>query len=102
MASINLYELLGISKERADEIAKKVRASFSESEGPAEWILRLKDEFGIDQESAEIFSCGWFAGKYAGVSEVFSAVQNEMNKVEKEQTKKAELKQKYNSLDGYA
>ena len=51
---ITLYQLLGITKERADEISRMVRASFSESSGPTEWIVRLAEEFQIDrQELAE-------------------------------------------------
>ncbi len=102
MADATLYELLGVSKERADEIAKKVRASFSESKSPAEWISRLINEFNVDQENAEIFACGWFAGKYAGVSEVFNVVQREIDEMEKEQVEKAEKKSKYPPPDGYA
>lgn len=67
MANKTLYELLGVSKEQAEEIAKKVRALFSYSKTPDEWIFRLIEEFHIDKENAEIFACGWFAGKYAGV-----------------------------------
>jgi hypothetical protein len=102
MADATLYELLGVSKKRAAEIAKKVRVSFSESKGPAEWISRLIDEFDIDQESAEIFACGWFAGKYAGVSEVFNVVQREIDEMEKDQVEKAEKKSNYSPPDGYA
>jgi hypothetical protein len=102
MADVSLYELLGISKENADEIAKKVRASFSESKGPVEWIERLISEFDIDRENAEIFACGWFAGKYAGVSEVFNAVQREIDDMEKDRLDKAELESRYNPPDGYA
>ncbi|MDM7934561.1 MAG: hypothetical protein QUS08_04130 [Methanothrix sp.] len=97
MSETTLYELLGISRERADEIAKKVRASFSESSGPAEWIRRLVDEFQIDQEKAESFACGWFAGKYAGVSEVFNVVQREMDKMERDQAER-----RHPPPDGYA
>jgi hypothetical protein len=57
-------------------------------------ISRLIDEFDIDQESAEIFACGWFAGKYAGVSEVFNVVQREIDEMEKEN--------KHPPPDGYA
>ena len=46
---ITLYQLLGITKERADEIARMVRASFSGSNGPTEWIVRLAEEFQIDR-----------------------------------------------------
>ncbi len=102
MSELTLYELLGISKERADEIAKKVRASFSESKSPAEWISRLINEFNIDQGNAEIFACGWFAGKYAGVSEVFNVVQREIGKMEKNQAEQAEKNSKYPPPDGYA
>jgi hypothetical protein len=48
MSNVTLYELLGITKERADEVARKVRASFSESETPGQWIRELIEEFGID------------------------------------------------------
>jgi len=102
MTDVTLYKLLGVPKERADEIARKVRASFSESKGPAEWIMRLIDEFDIDQESAEIFACGWFAGKYAGVSEVFNVVQREIDEMEKYQAEKSEKESKYPPPDGYA
>jgi hypothetical protein len=98
MADTTLYELLGVSKERADEIAKKVRASFSESDGPDIWIRRLIDEFGIDEKNAEIFACGWFAGKYAGVSEVFNVVQRGMDEIEKDRTEKRDR----SGMDGYA
>lgn len=99
MADATLYEILGVSKERADEIAKIVRRSFSESKSPADWIKELIEEFGITPETAEVFACGWFAGKYAGVSEVFSAVQREMDKLEKD---RAEKESKYQQPDGYA
>ena len=102
MADISLYELLGISKENADEIAKKVRASFSESKGPAQWIERLISEFDIDREDAEIFACGWFAGKYAGVSEVFNAVQKEIDDMQKDRLLKAEGEGRSIPPDGYA
>ncbi|MCX6670066.1 MAG: hypothetical protein NTV25_09755 [Methanothrix sp.] len=102
MADVTLYKLLGVSKEQADEIARRVRASFSESKGPAEWISRLIDEFDIDQESAEIFACGWFAGKYAGVSEVFNVVAREIDEMEKDQAGRAEKENKYPPPDGYA
>jgi hypothetical protein len=83
MAEVTLYEILGISKERADEIARKVRKAFSESENPKDWMKRLIEESGVTPEQAEIFACGWFAGRYAGVSEVFKVVQREMEKMEK-------------------
>ena len=102
MVEVSLYKLLGISKENADEIAKKVRASFSESKGPAQWIERLITEFDIDPENAEIFACGWFAGKYAGVSEIFNAVQREIDDMEKGRLEKEEVEGKYNPPDGYA
>jgi hypothetical protein len=85
-----------------DEIAKKVRASFSESKGPAQWIERLISEFDIDREDAEIFACGWFAGKYAGVSEVFNAVQKEIDDMQKDRLEKAEGESRYIPPDGYA
>ncbi len=98
MADATLYEILGISKERADEIAKIVRKSFSKSKSPADWIKELIDDFGITPETAEVFACGWFAGRYAGVSEVFNVVQKEMDKLEKD---KAEKESKYPQSDGY-
>jgi len=97
MADVTLHGLLGVSKERAAEIAKKVRESFSESDGPDIWIRRMIEEFGIDEENAEIFACGWFAGKYAGVSEVFNVVQREMDEMEKDQIEK---RNRY-ATDGY-
>jgi len=99
MTDATLYEILGISKERADEIAKMVRKSFSKSKSPADWIKEMIDDFGITPETAEIFACGWFAGRYAGVSEVFNVVQKEMDKLEKD---KAEKESKYPQSDGYA
>jgi hypothetical protein len=103
MTDITLYELLGVSKERSEEIAKKVRASFSESKGPAEWISRMIDEFHIaDPKTAEIFACGWFAGRYAGVSEVFRSVQREVERMDRDQVLKAEKESKYSPQDGYA
>ena len=69
---------------------------------PAEWIRELIEEFGIDQENAEIFACGWFAGKYAGVSEVFNVVQKEMDVMEKDRAEKKEMESKYPAPDGYA
>jgi hypothetical protein len=102
MPDVSLYKLLGISKENADEIAKKVKVSFSESKGPAQWIERLITEFDINPENAEIFACGWFAGKYAGVSEVFNAVQREIEDMEKGRLENAEVESRYNPPDGYA
>ncbi|MDD4160857.1 MAG: hypothetical protein PHW87_00070 [Methanothrix sp.] len=102
MANTTLYELLGVSKERADEIAKKVRVSFSDSKTPAEWILRLIEEFHISKEDAEIFACGWFAGKYAGVSEVFNAVQKEMDERELDLAEKRDMENRHPPPDGYA
>jgi hypothetical protein len=65
MVDATLYELLGISKKRADEIiAKLVRVAFRESKSPAEWIQRLIDDFGVTREDADIFACAWFAGRY--------------------------------------
>ncbi len=97
MADATLYQLLGISRERAEEIAKMVRTAFSESKSPAEWVTRLVDEFGIEPENAEIFACGWFAGRYAGVSEVFNAVQREMDAIEKSERDSMNY-----PIDGYA
>ncbi|OPY49256.1 MAG: hypothetical protein A4E48_02348 [Methanosaeta sp. PtaU1.Bin060] len=103
MTDVTLYELLGLSKEQSDEIAKKVRAFFSESRSPADWIGRMIDEFHIaDPKSAEIFACGWFAGRYAGVSEIFRSVQREVERMEKDQVVKAEKESKYSPQDGYA
>ncbi len=107
MKDVALYELLGISKERSDEIAKKVRASFSESRGPADWIKRLIDEFDIDPKTAEIFACGWFAGRYAGVLEVFKAVQKEVERMERDHGERAEVERakkesRHSQQDGYA
>ena len=98
MADATIYEILGISKERANEIAKIVRKSFSQSKSPADWIKELIDDFGITPETAEVFACGWFAGRYAGVSEVFNVVQREMDKLDKD---KAEKERKYPQSDGY-
>ena len=98
-----LYELLGISRERADEIAGMVRASFSESRGPSEWIVRLAEQFHIEgEELAEAFACGWFAGKYAGVSEVFQTVQKEIDKRETDMALEKEKQSRYPPPDGYA
>ena len=104
MTDVTLYELLGISKERSEEIAKKVRDSFSESRGPADWISRMIDEFHIvvDPKTAEIFACGWFAGRYAGVSEVSKAVQVEVERMERDQAVKTEKDSKYSPQNGYA
>ena len=102
MADVTLHKMLGMTKERAEEIAKRVRASFSESKSPAEWIASLRDEFDVDQKNAEIFACGWFAGKYAGVSEVFNAVQRGIDEMETKEEKKRETESKYPSPDGYA
>ncbi len=101
MADATLYKLLGISKERAEEIAKRVREAFSESKSPEEWVKRLAEEFDISPEKAEAFACGWFAGRYAGVSDVFNVVQKEMDKIEKDKAEKAE-KESQNCMDGYA
>lgn len=104
MADNTLYELLGISKERAEEIAKAVRKAFSESQCADDWVKRLVEELGITSENAEIFACGWFAGRYAGVSEVFNVVQREMDKMEKDRAEKAEKAEKDSRYltDGYA
>jgi hypothetical protein len=101
MADTTLYKLLGISRERAEEIARLVREAFSESKSPEEWVKRLVDEFDIDPKKAEAFACGWFAGRYAGVSEVFKVVQKEMDKIEKDKVEKAEKESRY-CMDGYA
>jgi hypothetical protein len=101
MTIVTLYDLLGITRERADEVAKKVKASFSESETPGQWIRELIDEFDIDEDKAEVFACGWFAGKYAGVSEVFNVVQKEVEMMERDRVEKKEMESKYQGLDGY-
>jgi len=97
MAEVTLYEILGISKERADEIARMVRKAFSESENPKDWVKRLIEDAGVTPEKAEIFACGWFAGRYAGVSEVFNVVQRDMDKMEK-----GRVKDNYPPTEGYA
>jgi hypothetical protein len=98
-----LYELLGISRERADEIARMVRASFSQSKSPSEWIAGLAEEFQIKEgEMAEVFACGWFAGKYAGASEVFQTVQKEIDRRELDLAEKKEKQSRHPPPDGYA
>jgi hypothetical protein len=97
MAEVTLYEILGISKERADEIARRVRKAFSESENPKDWVKRLIEDAGVTRETGEVFACGWFAGRYAGVSEVFNVVQKEMDKLEK-----GRAKDDYPPTQGYA
>jgi hypothetical protein len=97
MAEVTLYEILGISKERADEVARRVRKAFSESRNPQDWVKRLIEDAGVTPETAEIFACGWFAGRYAGVSEVFNVVQREMYKMEK-----GKEKDNYLPTEGYA
>jgi hypothetical protein len=89
--------ILGISKDRADEIARIVRRAFSESENPTDWVKRLIEKADMTPEKAEIFACGWFAGRYAGVSEVFNVVQREMDKMEK-----GREKDNYPPTEGYA
>lgn len=102
-ANTTLYKMLGISRERADEIARVVRASFSESRSPSEWVRRLAEEFHIEgEELAEAFACGWFAGKYAGVSEVFQTVQREIDRRETDLAEKKERHNRYPPPDGYA
>ena len=102
MADITLYELLGITSERSVEIARSVRSAYSESNSPAEWVKRLVEEFGIAPENAEIFACGWFAGRYAGVSEVFNVVSRKMDEMDKDRAKKVEKERRYQPADGYA
>ena len=102
MADVTLQGMLGISKKQVEEVAKRVRASFSDSKSPSEWISSLKDEFGIDQKNAEIFACGWFAGKYVGVSEVFNAVQRGIDEIEINEELKKETENKHPPPDGYA
>lgn len=101
MASIKLYELLGITKERADEIARKVRDSFAQSDTPEEWIGRLIEEFDVDRNNADIFARGWFAGKYAGVSEVFNVVQKEIDSMEKDKAEKRGQESRHSGQNGY-
>ncbi len=102
MAKATLYEILGLSREQADEIARAVRESFSESNTPEEWISQLAEKFGVDDKNAEIFACGWFAGKYAGVSEVFNRVEKEIDGLERDEAEKKAQKSRYLPLDGYA
>ncbi|MDM7939983.1 MAG: hypothetical protein QUS07_06540 [Methanothrix sp.] len=101
MSDVTLYDLLGMSKERAEEIARKVRASFSKSNSPDEWLKKLIEESEVTPDNAEVFACGWFAGRYAGVLEVFRTVQKEIDKIEKDREERME---KYNpsGTDGYA
>ena len=89
MANKTLYELLGVSKEQTDEIAKKVGHCSpilrSRTSGFFGW---LKSIISI-RRTREIFACGWFAGKYAaGVSEVFNVVQREMDERVQDDAKK--------------
>lgn len=102
MSRASLYEILGIPKERADEIARIVRETFSESKTPGEWIARLVAVFGVDENNAEIFACAWFAGKYAGVSEVFNRVQKEIDIMERDEAERREKESHYPQPDGYA
>ena len=102
MADITLYGLLGITSERSNEIARSVRSAYSESNSPAEWVKRLVEEFGIAPENAEIFACGWFAGRYAGVSEVFNVVSRKMDEMDKDKAEKVEKERRYQPADGYA
>jgi hypothetical protein len=99
MAEDTFYQLLDVSKEKADEIAKMVRESLLASAGPEDWAKRLIEQFHISPECGEIFVCGWLAGRYAGASEVFSVVQREMDKMEKD---KSEKERRYPAEDGYA
>ena len=80
MGKKTLYEIFGIPEKRAEVIAKLVRKLFAESASSEEWVQSLIREFGIGPENCEIFACGWFAGRYAGVSEVFAVVQKELDK----------------------
>ena len=98
MSDITLYKLLGISKVRAEEIARVVRESFSKSRDPGEWMKELISQFQIEPEDAEIFACGWFAGRYAGVCEVFKTVSREIDKAEMEN----ENGRQHPPNDGYA
>ncbi len=103
MSDVTLYDLLGMSKERAEEIARRVRASFSKSKSPDEWLKKLIEESEVTPDNAEAFACGWFAGRYAGVSEVFRIVQKEMDKMEKDRGER-NREERYNpsGTDGYA
>lgn len=103
MSDVTFYDLLCISKERAEEIARKVRASYSESKSPDEWVKKLIEKFEVTPENAEVFACGWFAGRYAGVSDVFNVVQKEMEKMEKDRRERDRM-EKYgdSGTDGYA
>lgn len=76
-----------------------MRAAFSESRSPADWVQRLIDEFKVSPQDGEIFACGWFAGRYAGVSDVLKAVHKEMDRLEKE---KIEERSSWSPTDGYA
>ena len=64
-------------------------------------FARLTEEFGINEENAEVFASGWFAGKYAGVSEVLNVVQKEMDVMEKDRVEKKEMESKTQGPDGY-
>jgi len=79
-----------------------VREAFSESESPAKWVMRLINEFNISQEEADIFACAWFAGRYAGVSEVFRVVQWEMDRLEQKEKHEAWEDKTYSPSNGYA
>jgi len=54
------------------------------------------------RRTREIFACGWFAGKYAGVSEVFNVVQREMDERVQDDAKKRDLESRHPPPDGYA
>ena len=101
MTNTTLSDLMGINKQRAYEVAKRVRASFSESETLGDWIAGLMEEFGIDEGNVDVFACGWFAGKNAGVTELFNVVQKEMEVMEKDQAEKKEVESKTLGQDGY-
>jgi len=90
---IQLYEVLGIEEKLAREIAEKVKKSFAESSSPEQWVRSLIEEFDIGPDQAQIFACGWFAGRYAGVSEVMKAVRTEMENTDQ--------KSRYQPPDGY-
>ena len=65
--------------------------------------MKLAEEFQIEgPELAEAFACGWFAGKYAGVSEVFQTVQKEMDRRETDMALEKEKQSRYPPPDGYA
>ena len=81
MSNTTLYELLEIPEDRADMIAKLVRKLFYESSNSEEVVHKLIEHFNICPENREIFASGWYAGRYAGIAEVFATVQEELEKM---------------------